>query len=512
MEIVLKAKQAGNPQFDFLTFDNWLNPYYKHILKIIKNGIYFPTPPPGVSEPAKQEQKQEEPEEESDEDSDDEGYELHPLLAASLHKKIPKTTKPEDISRSSAMHSTVPASWASVNTYEVPSYSMVHDLASFAPFTDINVHSYPGSLSISTVANLLPPPPPPPGEGPEEDISNHPQNPLPPPPIPPVPPMIFTPGMPQGLHPTPVEQIPPQPAPIIPPPPDLQPIVDKLAHYVAKNGDEFEKIVRAKQDPRFDFLNIWSSHYTYYEHKKKLIRGDMVGKTRRRRTFTDKEVTDDGSKSKPISFSIKSKDGTKPKIEYRSNVIYKIHEQEESEEEDEEAPAEANQHEQDSTTAAADQPPVEEKQVEENIKEEQKQKVEDPEDSWTKVLRERERIRREKEEAERLEQEEAEAKRARQEMIQLEKMVQEEEEMKAKEKQIQIERRRRAAAFISMLKNTNTTTDNPSEEKQSKEPRKRTFQEVKNKSKDVEVGAPSPDKIKVTEDLMAKVLAAQKNR
>eukprot|EP00794_Sanderia_malayensis_P013807 gene13807-15252_t len=44
MEIVLKAKQAGNPQFDFLNYGNWLNPYYKLILKKVKDGSYVPQP------------------------------------------------------------------------------------------------------------------------------------------------------------------------------------------------------------------------------------------------------------------------------------------------------------------------------------------------------------------------------------------------------------------------------------------------------------------------------------
>lgn len=42
MEILVKAKQAGNPQFDFLNFDNWLNPYYKHVLKRITQKMYTP--------------------------------------------------------------------------------------------------------------------------------------------------------------------------------------------------------------------------------------------------------------------------------------------------------------------------------------------------------------------------------------------------------------------------------------------------------------------------------------
>lgn len=35
-EIMLKAKQARNSQFDFLRFDHYLNPYYKFIQKAMK--------------------------------------------------------------------------------------------------------------------------------------------------------------------------------------------------------------------------------------------------------------------------------------------------------------------------------------------------------------------------------------------------------------------------------------------------------------------------------------------
>ena len=36
MEILLKAKQAANSQFDFLNLDNQLNPYYKHLQPLIR--------------------------------------------------------------------------------------------------------------------------------------------------------------------------------------------------------------------------------------------------------------------------------------------------------------------------------------------------------------------------------------------------------------------------------------------------------------------------------------------
>ena len=34
MEILLKAKQSFNTQFDFLSYDNYLNPYYKHLQEL----------------------------------------------------------------------------------------------------------------------------------------------------------------------------------------------------------------------------------------------------------------------------------------------------------------------------------------------------------------------------------------------------------------------------------------------------------------------------------------------
>ncbi len=61
-----------------------------------------------------------------------------------------------------------------------------------------------------------------------------------------------------------------QPGPT-PPPPDLQPIVDKTALYVAKNDDAFESTVLEKHagDPRFRFLNPWDQYHRYYQAKKR---------------------------------------------------------------------------------------------------------------------------------------------------------------------------------------------------------------------------------------------------
>ena len=58
---------------------------------------------------------------------------------------------------------------------------------------------------------------------------------------------------------------------IVPPPPDVQPVVDRMAMYVAKNGVEFEIVVKSKKDPRFDFLHSWHVHFAYYDFKKQLF-------------------------------------------------------------------------------------------------------------------------------------------------------------------------------------------------------------------------------------------------
>ncbi len=42
MEIVIKMKQKNNPQFDFLNFSHYLNPYYRQLVKMIKSGKYKP--------------------------------------------------------------------------------------------------------------------------------------------------------------------------------------------------------------------------------------------------------------------------------------------------------------------------------------------------------------------------------------------------------------------------------------------------------------------------------------
>lgn len=50
------------------------------------------------------------------------------------------------------------------------------------------------------------------------------------------------------------------------PPLDMQPIIQKMAEYVAKNGEDFEYVVMSKNDKRFEFLQPSCSFYGYYKH------------------------------------------------------------------------------------------------------------------------------------------------------------------------------------------------------------------------------------------------------
>lgn len=61
------------------------------------------------------------------------------------------------------------------------------------------------------------------------------------------------------------------------PPPELRPVVDKTAEYVAKNSDDFERTVLDRHigDVRFGFLNPWDQYHPYYQLMKQYNRALM---------------------------------------------------------------------------------------------------------------------------------------------------------------------------------------------------------------------------------------------
>ncbi|XP_034955103.1 splicing factor, suppressor of white-apricot homolog isoform X4 [Zootoca vivipara] len=280
-EIMLKAKQARNSQFDFLRFDHYLNPYYKFIQKAMKEGRYAAT-----SEKKKEEEKNAGGTDDEDDDYDGDNY-LHPsLFASKKHSRLEELMKPLKVvdpdhplavlvRKAQAENNLVapqPAEGAAVQSSQIEyssdptvaamyySYYMLPDgsycLAPPPPGIDMATYynALPAGVTVSSttgVATMTAPPPPgttpPPSTEATDDTS--------------------------GVMPattTSTSTI-PSVVTIIPPPPDIQPVIDKLAEYVARNGIKFETSVRAKNDLRFEFLQPWHQYNAYYEFKKQFF-------------------------------------------------------------------------------------------------------------------------------------------------------------------------------------------------------------------------------------------------
>ncbi|XP_046469261.1 splicing factor, suppressor of white-apricot homolog isoform X1 [Neodiprion pinetum] len=260
MEVLIKAKQANNSQFSFLSIDGPLHPYYRHVLAAIKDGKYNPEKQP--------EKEQSETEDESD--GDDESY-LHPSLAPSFSKVESAPSIPSIQYKPSADCA----------------YSMLVNKITGKPPPPRIPHQVEIRAQPSPPASYYPVPP-----------QNYPA------PYPPAPqqyvhgPVIY--GSNGQVEPplenisqssacsppqqakdvqvslVPYGQTPPKPLgrpSFIVPPADVQIIIDKMASYVAKNGRDFEAIVKGKGDPRFNFLELSHQYHGYYAHKLTIYEG-----------------------------------------------------------------------------------------------------------------------------------------------------------------------------------------------------------------------------------------------
>ncbi|KAM9118132.1 splicing factor, suppressor of white-apricot homolog isoform 4-T4 [Pangshura tecta] len=280
-EIMLKAKQARNSQFDFLRFDHYLNPYYKLVQKAMKEGRYA-----APSENKMEEKKNSKviSDEEDDDDDDEDGNYLHPSLFASKKcNRLEELMKPLKVvdpdhplaalvrKAQSDNNSSTPqsADGAAIQTSQVDypadstvaamyySYYMLPDgtycLAPPPPGIDVATYysALPAGMTVSSTTGVTSVPPPPgttPPPPPDTTDSNS----------------GLTSSTPAPSTIAPVVAI-------IPPPPDIQPVIDKLAEYVARNGIKFETSVRAKNDLRFEFLQPWHQYNPYYEFKKQFF-------------------------------------------------------------------------------------------------------------------------------------------------------------------------------------------------------------------------------------------------
>ena len=236
MEIILKTKQSNNSQFNFLGYDCPLNAYYKNLIEQIKHGKFVP------KIDSMDDDHKEEAMIESDNDSDGD-YHLHPSLKASLANnssdhliQVPATLRSQN--ENSAYSKLVrslqdrmanePKKEPSIIFGQAVKYIKVQNdlqvLGSIQQTEDkfrrkSPVRSMVNNNSIQPSSDKLNP----------NLISN---------------------------------------TTLSIPPLEIETIIDKLAQYVNKNGDSFERSIRDRNEARFSFLNTGHEFYAFYVNRK----------------------------------------------------------------------------------------------------------------------------------------------------------------------------------------------------------------------------------------------------
>ena len=268
MEILLKAKQASNPQFNFLNHDGQYNPYYKHILLMMKNNTY-------------------------------------PWHATALEEQ---PTDPVN-SSSNGTHSNENREFTSTTSIVIPkiqykpsadcTYTQLISKITKAPISELEKKQEDEERKKQSITNLENAPKISSGllglvenynsdsETENEEDNNE---------------ESYT-----GLV----------------PPSDIQVVIDKTAVYVAKNGTDFEQKLICKNDTRFQFLNEENEYHQYYKMKVKSFSAQYPQTSK----LTDKEQSKIISVVKakeekpqimskvppsPVSFTIKSKEEFPP--------------------------------------------------------------------------------------------------------------------------------------------------------------------------------------------------------
>lgn len=110
-EILLKTKQSGNSQFNFLLHGDQLHPYYKHMISLIRE---CKIDPQFYLQQEAENKPSPEPMPESETDSDEDNY-LHPLLSNALNRTLSVNSMTKD--QQSHVYATKPNSNKKISSF-----------------------------------------------------------------------------------------------------------------------------------------------------------------------------------------------------------------------------------------------------------------------------------------------------------------------------------------------------------------------------------------------------------
>ncbi|XP_067933519.1 splicing factor, suppressor of white-apricot homolog isoform X2 [Watersipora subatra] len=274
MEIMIKTKQANNPQFKFLNFEHKLNPYYKHQVYMMKSGRYNPDI---HNKPTNS--KSADVADSSDEDEGDNSGYLHPSLLAA------KATSGQSVD--------------AVNTVPQYTQSQLENTTYGRLLKKISdnlpvVTNSPRRTATPTYRDT---------DSPSMDITDQ----------------TGDSGHPSidgynataiGLEDYSYDQacysqyyqdstgvsdlLPFARERPVSPPADVKPLIERLIGYIKKDGEAFEKQVLLKNDERFSFLHAEDAWHDYYKWRKECL--------------LQEQNSGESGKSKGVSFSIKQRE------------------------------------------------------------------------------------------------------------------------------------------------------------------------------------------------------------
>ncbi|CAB3401431.1 unnamed protein product [Caenorhabditis bovis] len=264
MEIVIKAKQRNNTeQFGFLEFDHSLYPFYKYLQKLIREKKLIPgeRKPKNVTKKTSSEVSgalaaiAQQSCSDSDLSDDDSDCELHPSLLLGKKSQSPENliigpkTKPKPDFRLPPPNARPIIDITQRNDVYASLFKNLAQITRQANGVEevkIGEEATPISSSASTTTVDT--------EGRINDPEYR--------------------EWYQMFYKTPCPWI--GPKPLLPPTPDLEPILNSYADYVARNGADFERSLSTRMDLQLHFMDPKSPYYSYYHHKIRTIQWKLT--------------------------------------------------------------------------------------------------------------------------------------------------------------------------------------------------------------------------------------------